>query len=198
MAKITKALKDLGVAYTYSEDVNENVEIKFSDDSGKEHNIKSRYDDWSGKIVVILDEREMDNQNHVCRWIESNKNLLTDYETYQKEQEEIRLEEEEWKKKIQIKVVHSEIVDGYTLTIKRNLIGNQLVSLENKNIEHNEPYLYTKDTSPSFTGKYEVGINKGSLGFMNPDDCEKYVEKLSKLLVVARKIELIIAEFTVK
>lgn len=200
MAKVTKQLIELGVAYTYSEDKNEKVEIKFLDDGNNEHIITQEYEsDYGAKKIVTINVVVKDRQEDICNWIKNNKLMLTDYKGYLEEVEREKREREEFQEKIAMKLVFSKEFGAYVLKIKRNKIGNESVYLEQKEeLTFEEPRLGVESKKVDGVTKHEVVVTKGSVFNMNIEDCDRLVSQLSRAMILAKEIQESLNEFAVK
>lgn len=200
MAKVTKQLIEFGVAYTYSEDKNEKVEIKFLDDGNNEHIITQEYEsNYGAKKIVAINGVAKNNQEDICNWIKNNKLMLTDYKGYLEEVEREKREREEFQEKIAMKLVFSKEFGAYVLKIKRNKIGNESAHLEQKEeLTFEEPRLRVESRKVDGVTKHEVGITKGSVFNMSIEDCDRLVSQLSSAVILAKEIQESLNEFAVK
>lgn len=128
LVKVQNKLKLLGIDYSYKENESFSVELydfdgnfcslTFKDVLGKEHIVKVYYVNYSVKSRLDLDDNWIENQTEICKWIDENNDLLTDYDELMRKKEAEKKAIEERKYQSQIIDVKEYTSGKYKMTIK--------------------------------------------------------------------------------
>lgn len=196
LALVRRKLKRLDISFIHAYNEEKDIStITFIDVLLKEHVIKEDYIVWVGRksfVELSLDRRDVTGQGEICQWIDRNIDLLTSLEAVNiKKAKELEVEN---RIKYLREIVYNKSyeVGDYTLTVKKERVGQKTYTIKNKN-ENTLPIINVESDldyveKPTVLISTFVGYSKA----LTVEETSDIVEKLQRTIIEGTTLQKII------